>query len=630
MRQRRPPSDLGVSTGSTARSAARSVRNRVRYRFDRLLSRGSWAVLLWLGMITLLAVSTSAALLAVTDVTFAGSEGTSLVEDFWQSLLRVMDPGTMVNDVGWGRRILALIVTLTGLLLAGTLIGLIAAGVERRVERLRQGRSIVVESDHYVVLGWSERLRVVINQLTAPDSNVSVVVLADRDASAMDDDLRPALDRALGRRLVVRSGDPRLQSGLVLTNLGEARAVIVLADDTWGAGTAVVTTVLMVGRQVGFDGLPIVVEVSDDVTREKLQQATGPSVRTVIVAEAASRLATLVGRQPGLSEVVEALVDSSGPGIHVVAVPRLVGRSFGDAVFGLDKARPIGLIEAGGELTLNPTANRILEAGDRLVTVAADSDVAVVGERRAPLARDEPVRLDVAPAPIRLLFIGWNRIGSDLLAEFDRFAAAGSSAIVQYDATLHTSVDIVVPPTMNIGVAVHAGSDPAERLRDAGITAVVLLADDGLRSAAAADGRTLLDLALLERELLTWDSPTPQLMVQLLDEDRSTLAELAGLDGFLISEGVGSALIAQLADVPERQDVFQRLYDPERASIHLVNLVRLGIDAPVTFGDIVARTYSAGALAIGLLTSHERGRRAVLSPALNAEVEPSDLIVMVG
>ncbi len=616
--------------GSTARSAARSVRNRVRYRFDRLLSRGSWAVLLWLGIITFLVVIISAALLAITGVTFAGSEGTSVLEDFWQSLIRVLDPGTMAGDVGWGRRILALIVTLTGLLIAGTLIGLIAAGVERRVERLRQGRSIVVESDHYVVLGWSERLRVVIDQLTVAEPNASVVVLADRDASWMDEDLRPGLDSALGRRLVIRSGDPRLPSGLELTNLEEARSIVVLADDAWGGGTSVVTTVLTVGRRTGFDGVPIVVEVPDDTTREKLRRATGPSVRTVVVAEAASRLATLVGRQSGLSEVLEALVDARSPSIQVAVVPHLVGSSFGEAVFGLDAIRPIGVIGADDELMLNPPATRILEAGDRLVTVAADSGAAIVGERRVQPAPDEPLGLGVHPTAMRLLVIGWNRIASNLLAEFDRFAAAGSTAIVQYDATLHTPDDIAVPPTTNIEVAVHAGSDPAERLRDAGITAVVLLADDELSSADAADGRTLLDLALLERELATWESPTPQLIVQLLDDDRSALAEMAGLDGFLISEGVGSALIAQLADVPERQDVFQRLYDPERASIHLVSCGRLGIDAPATFGDVVARAYSSQALAIGLLTPRERGRRPVLSPPLNADVEPSDLIVVVG
>ena len=628
MRQRPVTDSLG-SMGSSARGAARSFRNRVRYRFDRLLSRGTWAVLLWLGIITLLVVVFSAALLAISGVTFSGSEGTSVVEDFWQSLLRVIDPGTMADDVGWGRRILALIVTLTGLLIAGTLIGLIAAGVEQRVEELRQGRSIVVESGHYVVLGWSERLRVVIDQLTVGDPEATVVVLADRDASVVDDDLRADLDPALGHRLVIRSGDPRLPSGLELTNLDEARAILVLAADV-GGGADVVTTVLMVGRRVGFDRVPIIVEVSDDMMREKLVRATGPSVRPVIVAESASRLTALVFRQSGVSEVVEALVDARRPGIHIAEVPELVGCSFGDAVFGFDAARPIGYVGADGQLSLNPPAARVLEAGDRLVTVAADPGAVVVGERRRPPAAGEPLRLGFDPTVMQLLIIGWNSIAPALLAEFDRLAAAGSSAVLRFDDTVLTADDIVVPPTTNIEVAVIPGSDPTVSLRDAGITAVVVLAYTERLSAGDADGRTLLDLALLERELASWESPAPQLLVQLLDDDRSALAEMAGLDGFLISEGIGSAMIAQLAVAPERQDVFRRLYDPERASVHLVSLERLGIDAPATFGDVVSGAYASGVLAIGWLTSPERGRQTILSPPLTARVERSDQIVVVG
>ncbi len=129
------------------------LRDRARYRFDLLLSRGTWAVLLYLGCITLAVVIVSAAVLAISGVTFAGSEKSSLLEDFWQTMLRTMDPGTMAGDVGWGRRLLALLVTLFGILVAGTLIGLIASAVEQRVEEMQRGRSIVVESDHVVILG---------------------------------------------------------------------------------------------------------------------------------------------------------------------------------------------------------------------------------------------------------------------------------------------------------------------------------------------------------------------------------------------------------------------------------------------------------------------------------------------
>lgn len=136
--------DLGFGQSGRRRGDARfttvdavnikSLRRRLRYRIDNVLSRGTWAVLLWLGAATVLTVLFSSLLLAIFNVQLGGSQDGSWLEDFWQSTMRILDPGTMSGDVGWGRRLLALFVTLFGVLIAGTLIGIIAAGVENRVE----------------------------------------------------------------------------------------------------------------------------------------------------------------------------------------------------------------------------------------------------------------------------------------------------------------------------------------------------------------------------------------------------------------------------------------------------------------------------------------------------------------
>ncbi len=622
-------SDPLLPGGSATRGAARSFRNRVRYRFDRLLSRGMWAVLLWLGAITFLVVLLSALLLTISSVSFTGEGDSSFPEEFWQSLLRVIDPGTMAGDVGIGRRILALTVTMTGVLIAGTLIGLIAAGVEQRVEQLRRGRSIVVESGHYVVLGWSDRVRVVIDQLTKADPRAVVVVLADRDAPDMDDDLRPDLDPSLGQRLIFRSGDPRLRSSVALTNVEEARAVIVLAPEAGGEAD-VVTTVLTLGRAIGFDGAPIVVEVSSDRVTEKLLRVTGPSLHPVNVAESSSRSAALVLRQAGLSEVVEELIEPTTAGVHVAEVLTLVGSTFADAVFGFDSARPIGVIGPDGALRLNPPPATTISAGDQLVAIAGAASDLVPAPTRAVPSRGEPIDLGIVPKPMRLLFVGWNRLAPALLAEFDRFAADGSTVLVLVDDTVLALDDVHAPTTTHFDITIRKGSDPTDPLRDAKLSSIILLAYPDDVGADAADGRTLLDLALVKRELSAASSLDTQLLVQLLDADRATLADMVGLNGFIISDAVSSGLMAQFATSPQRQTVFRALYDPERASLHLLSSAVLGVDAPTAFVDVIAAAHEVGVLAIGLLTPRERGRRAVLSPELTTTVDQSDQVIVIG
>ena len=59
-----------------------------------------------------------------------------LVRRLLESLLRTLDTGTMAGDDGWRQRLVALGVTIFGLLVLGTLIGVIATGVEAQIDRI--------------------------------------------------------------------------------------------------------------------------------------------------------------------------------------------------------------------------------------------------------------------------------------------------------------------------------------------------------------------------------------------------------------------------------------------------------------------------------------------------------------
>jgi hypothetical protein len=48
------------------------LRSLIRYRVDNLLSRGTWAVLLWLAGVTTMVVLASSAIMAIFRVTFSG------------------------------------------------------------------------------------------------------------------------------------------------------------------------------------------------------------------------------------------------------------------------------------------------------------------------------------------------------------------------------------------------------------------------------------------------------------------------------------------------------------------------------------------------------------------------------
>jgi Trk K+ transport system NAD-binding subunit len=614
------------------------LRHRARYRFDNLLSKGTPAVLVWLGVITFATVVLSSLLLALAGVTFASSNGDSFVEDFWQSMLRTMDPGTMAGDVGWGQRLLALAITLFGILVAGTLIGVIASSVEHRIDQMRRGRSVVIESDHIVILGASERLPVVVDQLVTAyrrRGGRTLVMMADRDPSEMVDAVGAVVDDNYGSRLVYRSGDPTRRRDLELVRLSTARTVIVLAGPDGDVG--VVKTVLAVGAQLGgFDRVSIVAELTDLSTADKLGRACGSMVHPILANQASARVAAFALREAGLSQVIAELFDFRACDLYVHDDAALIGQRFDEVVGRYVRARPLGRVRRNGDIELNPPPNTVFETGDRLAVLAQDRTALEVQPSTGPAPGPDTRAPNAAKntlAPEHLLLLGWSELGSQLVENWAVNADPASTVEVLTDDVRHGAASSKIAALGLDGSVVSIGDDAADRLlrpdRRPIITTVLFLANHEV-DPTEADVDVLLNLAVLRAALL--DDAPPRLVVELREVDSIPLVDLPGADDYVVSDAVASKFIAQLADQPDRRQVFIELYDPSTSTLRIDDVVELGLVGEFDVRTLWAAAYEQGLIAIGWRRSIERGGEFVLNaPATNrVELQPGDQLVSVG
>jgi hypothetical protein len=612
-----------------------SVRQRIRYRFDNVLARGTGAALVWLGAVTLAAVFLSSLLLTVFNVTFTGSENGSWAEDTWQSLLRILDTGTMAGDVGWGRRVLALFVTLFGLLVAGTLIGIIAAGVEDRIDSMRRGRSVVIESGHLVILGGSRRIPEIIQQLVlanAERTSNTIVLLAEIDPTELRRSVVAAVPNRHRTRIVYRFGDPKLRSDLSLARVGEARGAIVLPERE-GSDDSVVQTVLALTAELGgLHDLPVVVEVAESTTAERLVHACGPTMYPIATAQAVARTAAFALRQRGLSMVTIELTAFRGSDLHVTERPELLGLRFDDIIGRFANARPLGFARSDGRFELNPPAESTLDRGDRLILIARDLATLEPTEAPLPLAKSGPVdrRSAQVTAPVEehILVVGWNPLGQHLLDGWSVGAAASSSVEVAFDPRLVQAAEIVIP---DIDIEVRLTPTPEVSSLDPSPppTTIVVLGYASIDT-AEADNRSMLDVMQLRRRC-SQAGQMPRFVVQMLNDEHADLADLTGPDDFLISAALASRFIAQLIEQPERRDILLELYGGGHASVRLIRCDRLDLVGSFSTADVVASAYAAGVLAIGWRRTVDQGE-VVLNPRLSDRVTLSadDEIVVVG
>src|SRR5512140_3083182 len=110
-----------------------TLRDRVRYRFDNLMSRGPIALLIGLGLLSLLIIVIAAAIISIGGITQDETPQVSFFEAMWESLVRTLDSGTFGGDSGVAWRIVMLGVTLGGVFVVSALIGIINNGLENRM-----------------------------------------------------------------------------------------------------------------------------------------------------------------------------------------------------------------------------------------------------------------------------------------------------------------------------------------------------------------------------------------------------------------------------------------------------------------------------------------------------------------
>ncbi len=513
----------------------------------------------------------------------------------------------------------------------GTLIGVIASGVEAQIDRMKRGRSAVVESDHIVVLGSSSLLPGVVDQLCRANAGrrIAIVVMSDQDPAGLGDEVRHGIESTFGNRLVFRDGDPTRLADLELVRLRHCRTVVVLNGDGEHVGDArAVHTVLAVREALG-DGhrTPIVVVLDDTAVAATLAASLDDSVHPIVLSQAVARNVVFALRERGLGEVMAELSYFRGAGIYVTSCPELVGTRFGEVVVGASGFRPIGLMRDGGVVELRPAPDEVIHSSDRLVMVAHDS-AAVLDLDHEAIA--EPVVVRGRPdfhrttATHHVLVVGWSGLGRPLLSGWAMSAGSGSTVEVVFDPRLIDEGDIDVPDLGEIPVVLtpFAGDIVTMDRRVAPqITVIVLLAYRDHLPPQEVDSRTLLELMTLRRDLENRRQTMPRLVIELTDPANAPLADVRGSDEVFVTPAMASRILAGLVDDPSRRAVYLALYATDGPSIHLVAAEDLDLRGVVSMREVVVAAHGRDMLAIGWRRPDDLGGELVLNPPADRRLD---------
>jgi voltage-gated potassium channel Kch len=611
------------------------VHHRLRYRFDNSLARGPLVLIGWLGVAVILLVLVATTAAAVTHVLFGGGRNRGVVEDLWQGLRRVLDASAFGNDTAWPARLMALFVTLFGIFIGGSLIGLIATALDQRVDQLRKGRSAVLESNHTLILGWSARLPVIVQELVVANQNVArpvVVILAKREKAHMEAELRDRTGDTGRTKVVCRNGDPGKPADLVLANIAGARSTIILVGDEGDAG--VVKTILAVKTlDPDFSRTNVVAELAHCDHARTVRAIADGAIATVNSDDVIADVTAQACHQTGLSVVLRDLLDFEGDECYFAVVAELEGHTYGEALGAFETSSVIGRYSADGFVELNPPADSRFGPGDEVIAVSADDDTVVfTGFRDVPVpAAAEPGHHD--EAPLRVLIVGWSAFAPKVIHELDAFLAPGSHIQVCIDAAIAEPGTLCEVPLANVEMnVVMIGSGPEHLLALDELPPfdqVIVLGYRDAMSVAEADSRTLLTLLTLRKVWPPDATPRVPIIAQLLDQSNVELATTTGVDDFIVSDALASLMLAQLSQRRQLQAVFDELFDPGGAGVELQPASRFVTDKVVGYAEIVSAGAAQGVSVLGWRIN--ASGEVVINPAKSRAVRlgPDDQVLVV-
>lgn len=590
-----------------------TLSNRVRYWFDNTMSKGPIAMiglLFALSALLILIISFLVTLLGLDRLEDGSRLG--FIQIAWMSLMRTLDAGTMGGDTGsWPFLIAMFIVTLGGVFIVSTLIGVLSSGIEGKIDELRKGRSFVVEEGHIVILGWSTQVFSVVSELVIANANqkrACIAILADKDKIEMEDEIKARVPGLKTTRLVCRTGSTIDLADLEIVNPHASRAIIILAPETEDADTHTIKTILAITNSPKRRKEPyhITAEIRDPDNLEAARLVGKDEVELIRVDELISRITAQTCRQSGLSVVYTELFDFGGDEIYFKEEPSLVGKSFGEALLAYETSSLMGLQYKDRRVQLLPPMETRIQTGDRIIVVSADDDTILLSGLSDLQIDNDLIRnkVNAEPGPENTLILGWNRRAPSIVKELDNYVAPGSQVlIVSQNDEMQARINCDCDALQNQTVTFETGDSTKRRVLDSlnllSFDHIISLSASDLHDAQQADARSMITLLHL-RDIADQHGHPFSIVSEMLDVRNRELAEVCRADDFIVSDKLVSLMMSQIAENKYLAPVFEDLFDPEGAELYLKpcdNYIELG--KPVNFYTIVEAARQRGEIAIG-------------------------------
>ena len=578
--------------------------DKIRYKFDNFMSKGTGALIAALTAITTGLIFIVSLILWLTN----SSPENSFLQLMWMSLMRAMDAGALGGDSGgFGFMLLMLLITIGGIFILSILIGLLTTGIEAKVESLRKGRSVVLEKDHTIILGWSDQIFTVLSELIVANSNRKrpcIVIMGDKDKAEMDDEIREKIEFKGNTRIICRQGSPIEMSDLNIVSLNTSRSIIIMEE----SDSDVIKIILAITHNPKRRELPYnITAVLKNAQNVEVANIAGKGeVEIILVDKLVSRLIAQTCRQPGLSSIYTELLDFGGDEIYLIEEEVLIGKTFGEALFMYEDSCIMGICSSKGT-RINPSMNMVIQRGDRIIAISEDDDTVKLSGLK-DYSINEQVIVNLSKEPVKqaesTLILGWNDKAVNIIEEIDSYVINNSLVTVVCDFAgskeiLDKTALRLKNQKIELLIADVKERNILQELVGKKYTHIIVLSNSSYSDIQQADASTLITLLQL-RDISEKTGVKFSVVSEMLDIRNRQLAGITKVNDFIVSAKIVSLMLTQVSENRLLNDVFEDLFNSDGSEIYIKPVSDyITIGNKVNFYTIIEAARKKNEVAIG-------------------------------
>ncbi len=578
---------------------------KIIYYIDNSFSKGS-LTLTWI----LLFVTTSTIILTSfliwltnlsTDPTFIGN--------IWTNTITILTGNTSF-DQQWHQNIYSLILMIIGLILTSTLIGILSAGIHIKFSELSKGKTIVIEKNHTVILGWSPYIYRVISEICEANRNQvqsCIVILSSEYDNRVDMERRIKFKASfIGKtKIICRIGSSYDLDDISKTSPHTAKSIIILNNQKNNDHNTIRTLLALTNNnQKSIDDYNIVAHIEEEKNLSIKNLISKNGINLIHSETILSRILVQACRDPGLSEIYMDLLDFSGDEIYFSSEPSLIGKKFHEILFSFEKSIVIGIYNSMEKHSiLSPDFNYKIQSHDQIILISEDdSTIEIVNNNiiKTDLIVQESKNKQ---EPDNILILGYNNLIPKIVKGLDNYSAKGSSITIIDSESIDEINKKSIQTTINQKVIFKNGEissrDFLNSINYSQYSHVIILPQMNFNDIEEADSKILLILLYL-KEIIKTKNYGFKISTQINSSKNKALINISNVSDFVVSGHIISLLQTQISENKMLGPIFEDLFTETGVQVHFKSIIDyVKIDEEVNFYTITQSAINKNEIAIG-------------------------------